>query len=633
MITNKFIDELFIYIDESRNIFNSEKPYQIPLYQRAFAWEDRQIIQLIEDVLDCDSEKYFIGTLVVADKGNYFEVVDGQQRLTALFLILTYLHKKVPSHLCFACREKSNYTLNNIFDILHHSSTIDQDNVQESILIGMRVIEEQLSDKQIAQKLSEKLANVVMYRVVVPPHTDMNRYFETMNTRGEQLEQHDILKANLMSQLETEENRSVFAAIWDACRDMNGYIQMHFDTASRNRLFGSDWKTIPTEESIFNLTSALAGNESISMSSLITSEVDASITLHKEDGKDYNLRFESIIDFPYFLLHTMKVFCKHYELHSDDGKELYDSLLNDRKLLTSFDRVIKHGQIDGNNIDRKEFSKKFIFILLKNRILFDSYIIKREFVEDNTDGRWSLKTLNMYDGKPSYINSDFHVPYDRENTIRTRHKTIMMIQSALRVSYTSPKVMHWITKLMNWLDDDCNRSKFDQYCKVAEDIARESIKEGFFNDSDTGMRFRMGVQTPHIVFNYLDYLLWKRECVSQNKYEDFAFEFRNSVEHWYPRNPSESELKTWNDGGVDRFGNLCIIQRNVNSKFSNLPPEGKKVSFQQMIDKGSIKLRIMSSLTKEDSSRSGSVAWKESNCEIHEKEMLRILSEDCGISI
>ena len=58
MITNKFIDELFIYIDESRNIFNSEKPYQIPLYQRAFAWEDRQIIQLIEDVLDCDSEKY-----------------------------------------------------------------------------------------------------------------------------------------------------------------------------------------------------------------------------------------------------------------------------------------------------------------------------------------------------------------------------------------------------------------------------------------------------------------------------------------------------------------------------------------------------------------------------------------------
>ena len=124
----------------------------------------------------------------------------------------------------------------------------------------MRVIEEQLSDKQIAQKLSEKLANVVMYRVVVPPHTDMNRYFETMNTRGEQLEQHDILKANLMSQLETEENRSVFAAIWDACRDMNGYIQMHFDTASRNRLFGSDWKTIPTEESIFNLTSALAVN-------------------------------------------------------------------------------------------------------------------------------------------------------------------------------------------------------------------------------------------------------------------------------------------------------------------------------------------------------------------------------------
>ena len=46
--------------------------------------------------------------------------------------------------------------------------------------------------------------------------------------------------------------------------------------------------------------------------------------------------------------------------------------------------------------------------------------------------------------------------------------------------------------------------------------------------------YEMGVNTPHIVFNYLDYLLWKDNV---EKYNDFSFEFRNSVEHWYPQTP------------------------------------------------------------------------------------------------
>ena len=46
-----------------------------------------------------------------------------------------------------------------------------------------------------------RLAHVVLYRIEVPEHTDLNRYFEIMNTRGEQLEQHDILKAQLMGYL------------------------------------------------------------------------------------------------------------------------------------------------------------------------------------------------------------------------------------------------------------------------------------------------------------------------------------------------------------------------------------------------------------------------------------------------
>ena len=123
-------------------------------------------------------------------------------------------------------------------------------------------------------------------------------------------------------------------------------------------------------------------------------------------------------------------------------------------------------------------------------------------------------------------------------------------------------------------------------------------------------------------------LIWRQD---RSKYKDFQFEFRNSVEHWYPRHPSESELPIWEDA-VDTFGNLCIIQRNVNSKFSNLPPEGKKISYDHLVATGSLKLRIMSEVTNKQGDMSGSVYWRETACAEHEARMLSLLKSACGIA-
>src|SRR5690606_2612148 len=43
--------------------------------------------------------------------------------------------------------------------------------------------------------------HVQIMRVAVPPRTDLNRYFEVMNNRGEQLEKHEVLKARMLSAL------------------------------------------------------------------------------------------------------------------------------------------------------------------------------------------------------------------------------------------------------------------------------------------------------------------------------------------------------------------------------------------------------------------------------------------------
>ncbi|MEG0994450.1 MAG: DUF1524 domain-containing protein [Bacilli bacterium] len=134
----------------------------------------------------------------------------------------------------------------------------------------------------------------------------------------------------------------------------------------------------------------------------------------------------------------------------------------------------------------------------------------------------------------------------------------------------------------------------------------------------------MGVDTPHIDLNYLDYLIWKKETV---KYKNFIFEYRNSVEHWYPKNPSDDTFSKWDN--VDTLGNLCIIQSNVNSKFSNMSPIAKKNTFEEMIKKGSLKLIKMSDKTIVNDNESGNEYWKKVACLEHEKEMFDILYQSC----
>ncbi len=196
-----------------------------------------------------------------------------------------------------------------------------------------------------------------------------------------------------------------------------------------------------------------------------------------------------------------------------------------------------------------------------------------------------------------------------------------MLQSALRVSYTSPKVMHWITELLIWLYNDKNRENWWKFNSVAEQIAKDAVIEGFFGINN----LCMGVNTPHIVFNYLDYLLWKD---NKRKYADFVFEFRNSVEHWYPQHPSEGTFEMWGQDEVDHFGNLCIIQRSVNSRFSNMAPAAKKSTFGQMIRKGSLKLRLMAEVTS--SGTDVNIKWKQ-DYDRHGQEMIGILKNACGI--
>ncbi|MCI5588142.1 MAG: DUF262 domain-containing HNH endonuclease family protein [Lachnospiraceae bacterium] len=641
---SNLITELRV-VDEDNNIFDTDMKYQIPLYQRAYAWEDKQLIQLIEDISDIENgENYYIGSLIVSKNDNKYEVVDGQQRLTSLFLLLNCLGMQIKNTLTFECREKSNYTLLNIKDVIDENiSKLDTDRIESSIQEGVRILMMELSrDGFDREGFIKKLSNVIIYRIEVPENTDMNRYFEIMNTRGEQLEQHDILKATLMSYLNDETEEAIFAKIWDACSDMTGYVQMHFvskNNAVREEIFGSEWNSMPPK-SWSKYRNIVKYRKQEAAGYCIRDIIDKDFKVENDEGfadGEIRVRFESIIDFPYFLIHTLKVFVSLYDIkHEKEDEKIIDDLLDDKKLLDAFDKVVTHGVTKEGHIldDRRRFSQRFIICLIRTRYLYDKYIIKREYANDNSEGEWSLKSLHVSGQqskkKPYYRNTKFTKTGEWNSTNDSRTKTNIMIQSALRVSYTSPKVMHWITRLLIWLSEqNCKHIKNDditRYDEFIEQIAIDAVKENFFEVCEKGV-YAMGVNTPHIVFNYLDYLLW---YYNREKYDDFVFEFRNSVEHWYPRNPSGGTFEQWKEG-VDQFGNLCIIQRNVNSKFSNMSPEAKKSTFKDMIAKGSIKLRIMSELTEKNGDKSASLYWKETMYKEHEEEMIKYLLDACEI--
>ena len=638
------IQELRILDNET--LFDKEVHYVIPRYQRAYAWEDKEIVQLIDDINDSTGD-YYIGSLVVAkvkDKVETYEVVDGQQRLTTLYLLLHYLKSQVGAvgkTLSFDCRPDSNYTLTHIEALLSDEKRLadDEDRIEQSIRNGLKVIRQKFETGDGIQKddFLERLRRVILYRIEVPEHTDLNRYFEIMNTRGEQLEQHDILKAQLMGYLSNrKKEQEFFSRVWSACSDMTGYVQMHFAKAEREVIFSDKWSSNKLSGSWSHYAGCLKMGQSADEEFSIKDIVKPSFRVETADGVQEGdktpIRFDSIIGFPHFLLHVLRVFLRVENVSLSKGSGL-GSLLDDKRLLADYNKVIDYGQIGAKPIKENEasFARKFILFLLRSRFLFDQFIIKREYAGDDQDGVWSLKKLCASGAgskkRPYYVNTSLCYPNEWEKTYAPRNKECLMIQSALRVSYTSPKVMHWITELLVWLFDD--ESERPKLADKAERIAAEAVAEGFFEKSLEEMGaydlqeyksedYAFGVRTPHIVFNYLDYLLWKSD---KEAYKDFVFEFRNSVEHWYPQHPSEGTFEAWD--GIDTFGNLCIISRSVNSKFSNLSPESKMKSYKKMVQKGSLKLRIMGDIIE----RGTSETWRLSECAKHEEEMISLLCE------
>ena len=179
-----------------RDIYFSNKGisilYKIPIYQRNYAWEREEIHALIKDVHDSMKKPvYYIGTLVTYKREeNIFEVIDGQQRLTTIYIILKALGiEYIPNTLTYSARKVSASTIEKLPAI--------GDESDQGILHGYTYAKEALNDivgdkKDDMDKFKSfflEKVHIIHYRV--PKDVDLNHYFEVMNSRGEQLHFHE----------------------------------------------------------------------------------------------------------------------------------------------------------------------------------------------------------------------------------------------------------------------------------------------------------------------------------------------------------------------------------------------------------------------------------------------------------
>jgi hypothetical protein len=529
----------------------------------------------------------------------------------------------------YESRESSNKTFEAIYRKTSNKKDdifTDRDDYNSTMKNAYQTIESKLmkinENDSLKNFINYLLEHVEILRVSVPEDTDLNHYFEIMNNRGEQLEKHEVLKANMLSVFKDNEHneRVVFSKIWDACSDMSRYVQYGFSNEQekkyREKIFGTKWNNfqISSFDELVIMFEGEKNNKSgigLTLEEIINPK--NKYDLGNEDNKNISERFRSPINFQNFLLHVLRIMIKN----DNDKKytvEDQDIQLDDKRLIKSFEPFI----------EKKEFVTKFGFELLKFKYLFDNYIIKRDYSQNSEDGEWSLKKLKQ-ESSAQYNNS-----FGDENNEQS-NKQLIMLLSMFHVSNPSQIYKHWLSAVLNYLSkQNINEICSIDYANYLEKTAKLFLMNGYLSNLETNYAdiifnvqldinkdinldlLNRGTNVENFIFNYLDYLLWKDD--NNWKFKNFQFTFRSSVEHFYPQNPLDGQDKL-DDTTLNSFGNLCLISASKNSKLTNLQPEGKK-SHYHGFDGISPKQFLM--MEKAHS-------WNKETIEAHQYEMIQLL--------
>ena len=537
--------------------------YVIPCFQREYSWGEEEIEEFIKSLKNIEANEYCIGLVTVQAKNDDLLLIDGQQRITTLYLISIY---------CELLTDKKDILLkseyeglvtgnNNLVNILLKK----YNKIPRNFIDGYRVIKKNIHEEE-KELIRNKLKKVYYYEINIDANTDLNHYFEVMNSRGVQLSRSDLVKSYLMQKL-SDEDRNRLNKLWYRYEKMDGKHYNYNSFKDINKKTKSEYKSI---------------NEILNDKTIKKDVKTEESNYNSEDDK-------SILNFEYFLLYIIRIY-KNKDKEKDDHYYDISGEFNLDNLVTEYE--------DFFNRKQPEDVIKFLDFMIEIKHIYDNYIVKY----DNVNESWSIG-------------------------VKCKNDDMKFIQSCLRVSFVNRSLMHWIYKtLLYFYNNKSNSSdNINTYIKMMKDYIRDNYVNDFLKYA-SDVKYITGFNTPNIVLNYLDCLIKENynELCNKLKYakglkpNEFKFKFRNSIEHFKPRHNEKGER---NPEWVDDFGNLALLGYGTNTKLQNAEPNEKAERFEKDLSGYSLKLQIMSNYAKNDD-------WNEISVKEFRNIMIELLKKD-----
>ena len=231
-------ENLNVYARSLYALFTQDDPvYEIPFYQRGYSWKSADVSQLIIDILEARSanlDLYFVGAITLKNHGplehggklyRFYEIIDGQQRITTLILLLKYLHDVLDLSDATSARLKEALGMlrpNSFTEAypypVSHSRTSDKE-AFENILQGIttqgqhRMYDAFSWFQRNLLPTCEQYAitpldftlylldNVYMVTIISNNEEYSYQIFETLNNRGESLTALDLMRNRIFRSL------------------------------------------------------------------------------------------------------------------------------------------------------------------------------------------------------------------------------------------------------------------------------------------------------------------------------------------------------------------------------------------------------------------------------------------------
>ncbi|MCZ6161780.1 DUF262 domain-containing protein [Campylobacter ureolyticus] len=619
----KFESTFPVYQNSDRTWYDKtyvEPKFIIPLYQREYVWQKEEVETLIND-LEKSEGAYYIGNIVVDENYN---VIDGQQRLTTLYLMQMVLSPNECFDLSYEIRQSDNEFLKS--KNLDNLEKCENENIRENLIFIK-------SKKDILEK--ERLLDKVRITLTKLPHdTDITRYFELINSRGIQLEKHQILKAKFLDILKNDESKNDeskndeskndesnidWAKIWDYCSSMDCFIEdiiVYKNQKEKVEDIRDNFLEFLRSGNIgtlsyFKKENTESKNKKVKILDVLNGEVDN----NKNDELNIGglLEYKSIIRFDYLLLNVLKFNAKSYEIEKD-------IVMSNADLLKEFDKVSK---FDIN------FAKDFIKDMLKFRLIFDYFVFKRDVLDEPY----------------------FRDMRDKENFFNIKDsKALQMIELLFNHTAQNYKAQEWVQEVVRYVekyakDSLLNNENFDLISELENKDKERMLnllfknKEKTLNQEILDEKFKEilnnGTDTPHYFFYKLDYLLWKKlgeeitnsefkiwEGIENQKsiYDGFYITKTGSVEHIQPQ--IKCNENGFSENAIHNFGNLALISGGRNSSLRDKDVDIKKIYVMKWIEKGeSIQsLKMLLALEKYPN-------WNCENSFKHREKMIELLKD------